>query len=73
MTLYSYFLSWFISHCSHQSGEVSMASYCRVDSLASHLPSMLSTLEEQDFVFQLHLNEVPQDDSNEVSIFLSLF
>lgn len=50
-----------------------MASYCRVDSLASHLPSMLSTLEEQDFVFQLHLNEVPQDDSNEVSIFLSLF
>lgn len=46
-----------------------MASYCRVDSLASQLPTMLSTLEEQDFLFQLHLNEVPQDDSNEVSIF----
>eukprot|EP00066_Takifugu_rubripes_P006210 XP_003970822.1 PREDICTED: uncharacterized protein C7orf43 homolog [Takifugu rubripes] len=54
-----------VDNVCHQSGEVGMASYCRVDSLASHLPTMLSTLEEQDFVFQLHLNEVPQDDSNE--------
>lgn len=60
--------SCFLSFCSHQSGEVSMASFCRVDSLASHLPSMLSTLEEQDFLFQLHLNEIPNDDSNEVLI-----
>lgn len=62
--------SWFLSFCSHQSGEVGMASFCRVDSLASHLPSMLSTLEEQDFLFQLHLNEIPNDDSNEVLIML---
>lgn len=68
----SWCLSWFFSLCSHQSGEVGMASFCRVDSLASHLPSMLSTLEEQDFVFQLHLNEVPHDDSTEVSVSLPL-
>lgn len=52
--------------CSHQSGEVGMASFCRVDSLACRLPSMLSALEEHDFLFQLHLNDMPQDDSNEV-------
>lgn len=52
--------------CSHQSGEVGMASFCRVDSLAGRLPSMLSALEEHDFLFQLHLNDMPQDDSNEV-------
>lgn len=51
---------------SHQSGEVGMASFCRVDSLAGRLPSMLSALEEHDFLFQLHLNDMPQDDSNEV-------
>lgn len=43
-----------------------MASFCRVDSLAGRLPSMLSALEEHDFLFQLHLNDMPQDDSNEV-------
>lgn len=43
-----------------------MASFCRVDSLAGHLPSMLSALEEHDFLFQLHLNDMLQDDSNEV-------
>ncbi|KAG7224711.1 hypothetical protein INR49_004599 [Caranx melampygus] len=47
------------------SGEVGMASFCRVDSLAGHLPSMLSALEEHDFLFQLHLNDMLQDDSNE--------
>lgn len=54
------------SLCSHQSGEVGMASFCRVDSLACRLPSMLSALEEHDFLFQLHLNDMPQDDSSEV-------
>ncbi|MEQ2195362.1 hypothetical protein XENOCAPTIV_011566, partial [Xenoophorus captivus] len=53
--------------CSHQSGEVGMGSFCRVDSRACRLPSMLCALEEHDFLFQLHLNDVPQDDSNEVS------
>lgn len=43
-----------------------MASFCRVDSRACRLPSMLGALEEHDFLFQLHLNDVPQDDSNEV-------
>lgn len=45
-----------------------MASFCRVDSLAGRLPSMLSALEEHDFLFQLHLNDMPQDDSNEVCV-----
>lgn len=56
----------FMSLHSHQSGEVSMGSFCRVDSLAGRLPGMLSALEEHDFLFQLHLSDIPQDDSNEV-------
>lgn len=55
-----------VSLHSHQSGEVSMGSFCRVDSLTGCLPGMLSALEEHDFLFQLHLNDIPQDDSNEV-------
>lgn len=55
-----------VSLHSHQSGEVGMGSFCRVDSLAGRLPGMLSALEEHDFLFQLHLNDIPQDDSNEV-------
>lgn len=43
-----------------------MASFYRMDSESSHLPSMLSALEEQNFLFQLQLNNQPQDDSNEV-------
>lgn len=48
-----------------------MASFCRVDSLAGRLPSMLSALEEHDFLFQLYLNDIPQDDSNEVGVLVS--
>lgn len=55
-------LSWF----SHQSGEVAMASFYRMDSESSHLPSMLSALEEHNFLFQLQLSDQAQDDSNEV-------
>uniref|UniRef100_A0A3Q3NJU8 Microtubule-associated protein 11-like n=1 Tax=Mastacembelus armatus TaxID=205130 RepID=A0A3Q3NJU8_9TELE len=54
-----------VDNVCHQSGEVGMASFCRVDSPACRLPSMLSALEEHDFLFQLHLNDIPQDDSNE--------
>uniref|UniRef100_A0A3B4VNJ8 Trafficking protein particle complex subunit 14 n=1 Tax=Seriola dumerili TaxID=41447 RepID=A0A3B4VNJ8_SERDU len=54
-----------VDNVCHQSGEVGMASFCRVDSLACRLPSMLSALEEHDFLFQLHLNDMLQDDSNE--------
>lgn len=43
-----------------------MASFCKVDSAACRLPSMLGTLEEHDFLFRLHLNNMPQDESNEV-------
>uniref|UniRef100_A0A3B4H9W3 Microtubule associated protein 11 n=1 Tax=Pundamilia nyererei TaxID=303518 RepID=A0A3B4H9W3_9CICH len=54
-----------VDNVCHQSGEVGMASFCRVDSLACRLPSMLSALEEHDFLFQLHLNDMPPDDSSE--------
>ncbi|XP_032432529.1 trafficking protein particle complex subunit 14 [Xiphophorus hellerii] len=54
-----------VDNVCHQSGEVGMASFCHVDSRACRLPSMLGALEEHDFLFQLHLNDVPQDDSNE--------
>ncbi|KAG7263816.1 hypothetical protein CRUP_037303 [Coryphaenoides rupestris] len=47
------------------SEEVGMASFCKMESVTSGLPSMLSTLEEHDFLFQLHLNDSPQDDSKE--------
>ena len=45
-----------------------MASFCKMESVTSSLPSMLSTLEEHDFLFQLHLNDCPQDDSKEVGV-----
>ncbi|XP_061608447.1 trafficking protein particle complex subunit 14-like isoform X2 [Phyllopteryx taeniolatus] len=50
---------------SHRSGEVGMASFCKVDSVACRLPSTLGALEEHDFLFRLHLNDMPQDESNE--------
>lgn len=43
-----------------------MASFCRVESPACRLPSTLRACEEHDFLFQLHLNDMPLDDSNEV-------
>lgn len=43
-----------------------MASFYRMDSESSHLPSMLSALEQQNFLFQLQLSDQAQDDSNEV-------
>ncbi len=46
-----------------------MASFYRMDSESSHLPSMLSALEEQNLLFQLQLNNQPQDDSNEVGCY----
>ncbi|XP_047463529.1 trafficking protein particle complex subunit 14 [Mugil cephalus] len=54
-----------VDNVCHQSGEVAMASFCRVDSLSCRLPSMLSALEEHDFLFHLHLNDTNQDESNE--------
>ncbi|XP_068509258.1 trafficking protein particle complex subunit 14 isoform X3 [Syngnathus scovelli] len=54
-----------VDNVCHHSGEVGMASFCKVDSAACRLPSMLGALEEHDFLFQLHLNDMPLDESNE--------
>ncbi|KAK7880226.1 hypothetical protein WMY93_033109 [Mugilogobius chulae] len=54
-----------VDNVCHQSGEVGMGSFSRVDSASGRLPSMLSALEEHDFLFQLHLNDTNQDESTE--------
>lgn len=43
-----------------------MASFCRIDNESSRLPSMLSALEEQNFLFQLQLQDKEEEDSSEV-------
>uniref|UniRef100_A0A3B4A9F5 Uncharacterized protein n=1 Tax=Periophthalmus magnuspinnatus TaxID=409849 RepID=A0A3B4A9F5_9GOBI len=60
------FLNNYLWCCfSHQSGEVGMGSFSRVDTPSGRLPSMLSALEEHDFLFQLHLNDTNQEESTE--------
>ncbi|KAM4612329.1 trafficking protein particle complex subunit 14 [Polymixia lowei] len=54
-----------VDNVCHQSAEVAMASFYRVDSESSRLPSMLSALEEQNFLFQLQLRDQPEEDSSE--------
>ncbi|XP_063043053.1 trafficking protein particle complex subunit 14 [Engraulis encrasicolus] len=54
-----------VDNVCHQSGEVGMASFFRMDSMTNPLPSMLSALEEQNFLFQMQLNDQPQEDTNE--------
>ncbi|XP_041634649.1 trafficking protein particle complex subunit 14 isoform X2 [Cheilinus undulatus] len=54
-----------VDNVCHQSAEVSMASFCRMDSESSRLPSMLSALEEQNFLFQLQLQNTEEEDSSE--------
>uniref|UniRef100_A0AAV2K383 Microtubule associated protein 11 n=1 Tax=Knipowitschia caucasica TaxID=637954 RepID=A0AAV2K383_KNICA len=54
-----------VDNVCHQSGEVSMGSFTRVDSPSGKLPSMLSALEEHDFLFQLHLNDTNEEESTE--------
>ncbi|XP_062993755.1 trafficking protein particle complex subunit 14 isoform X2 [Elgaria multicarinata webbii] len=49
----------------HQSGEVSMASFCRVSSATSTCPCSLRALEEQNFLFQLQAPEQPPDSTKE--------
>ncbi|XP_048373366.1 trafficking protein particle complex subunit 14 isoform X2 [Sphaerodactylus townsendi] len=49
----------------HQSGEVSMASFCRVPSAASACPCSLRALEEQNFLFQLQAPEQPPHSTKE--------
>ncbi|KAF7650360.1 hypothetical protein LDENG_00127250 [Lucifuga dentata] len=54
-----------VDNVCHQSAEVTMASFCRVDSQSSHLPSTLSALEEHNFLFHLQLQDKGEDDSSE--------
>ncbi|XP_034532877.1 microtubule-associated protein 11 [Notolabrus celidotus] len=54
-----------VDNVCHQSSEVSMAAFCRIDSESSRLPSMLSALEEQSFLFQLQLQDTEEEDSCE--------
>ncbi|KAL4631385.1 hypothetical protein GN956_G15456 [Arapaima gigas] len=54
-----------VDNVCHQSGEVAMASFYRMDSLSCRLPSMLSALEEHNFLFQLQLSDQPQEDTKE--------
>ncbi|KAM6453351.1 trafficking protein particle complex subunit 14 isoform 2-T2 [Liasis olivaceus] len=49
----------------HQSGEVSMASFCQVPSATSTWPCSLRALEEQNFLFQLQAPEQPPDSAKE--------
>ncbi|XP_063786992.1 trafficking protein particle complex subunit 14 [Pseudophryne corroboree] len=49
----------------HQSGDVSMASFLRLHSCSSQLPSMLCSLEEHNFLFQLQAGERPPEDVKE--------
>ncbi|XP_051231168.1 trafficking protein particle complex subunit 14 isoform X2 [Dicentrarchus labrax] len=54
-----------VDNVCHQSAEVTMASFYRIDSESSRLPSMLSALEEQNFLFQLQLEDKGEKDSSE--------
>uniref|UniRef100_A0A8D0C0Z3 Trafficking protein particle complex subunit 14 n=1 Tax=Salvator merianae TaxID=96440 RepID=A0A8D0C0Z3_SALMN len=49
----------------HQSGEVSMASFCRVPSATCTCPCSLRALEEQNFLFQLQAPEQPPESAKE--------
>lgn len=53
---------------SHQSGEVSMGSFCRLPGTSGCFPCPLSALEEHNFLFQLRGGEQPPPGAKEVSI-----
>ncbi|XP_078056963.1 trafficking protein particle complex subunit 14 isoform X1 [Mustelus asterias] len=54
-----------VDNVCHQSGDVSVASFYRMDGRASRLPTKLSALEEQAFLFQLQVHERPQEETKE--------
>uniref|UniRef100_A0A4W6EEH5 Trafficking protein particle complex subunit 14 n=1 Tax=Lates calcarifer TaxID=8187 RepID=A0A4W6EEH5_LATCA len=54
-----------VDNVCHKSAEVTMASFCRMDGESSRLPSKLSALEEQNFLFQLQLQNKAEEDSSE--------
>lgn len=51
---------------SHKRAEVTMATFYLIKSEASPLPSTLSALEEQNFLFQLQLQDNGEKDSSVV-------
>nr|XP_020450607.1 uncharacterized protein C7orf43 homolog isoform X2 [Monopterus albus] len=57
-----------VDNVCHQSAEVTTASFCRIDSKSSRLPSVLSALEEQNFLFQLHLQNKEEESSEGLEI-----
>nr|XP_061810914.1 trafficking protein particle complex subunit 14-like [Nerophis lumbriciformis] len=54
-----------VDNVCHQSAEVTMASFCRVDGARSRLPSTLAALEEHNFLFRMHLQDKTDDESSE--------
>ncbi|XP_038642832.1 microtubule-associated protein 11 isoform X2 [Scyliorhinus canicula] len=54
-----------VDNVCHQSGDVSVASFYRLDGDSSRLPTKLSALEEQAFLFQLQVHERPQQETKE--------
>ncbi|KAM7377719.1 hypothetical protein PAMA_014159 [Pampus argenteus] len=54
-----------VDNVCHQSAELTMASFYRVGNKSLRLPSMLSALEEQNFLFQLQLQDKAEEDSSE--------
>uniref|UniRef100_A0A4W3I637 Trafficking protein particle complex subunit 14 n=1 Tax=Callorhinchus milii TaxID=7868 RepID=A0A4W3I637_CALMI len=50
---------------SHRPGDVSIGAFYRMECGSSSLPVALGALEEQAFLFQLQLNERPQQDAKE--------
>ncbi|XP_069623469.1 trafficking protein particle complex subunit 14 [Ranitomeya imitator] len=54
-----------VDNVCHESGDVSMASFLRLHSCSSQLPSMLCSLEEHNFLFQLQTGERPPEDAKE--------
>ncbi|XP_068164561.1 trafficking protein particle complex subunit 14 isoform X2 [Antennarius striatus] len=54
-----------VDNVCHQSAEVTVASFCRMNSQSTRLPSILSALEEQNFMFQLQLQDKSEEESSE--------
>ncbi|XP_037116984.1 microtubule-associated protein 11 isoform X2 [Syngnathus acus] len=54
-----------VDNVCHRSAEVTMASFYRVDTECSLLPSTLGSLEEHNFLFRLQLQDKEDHDSSE--------
>lgn len=54
-----------VDNVCHQSGEVSMGSFCRLPGTSGYFPCPLSALEEHNFLFQLRGGEQPPPGAKE--------